>query len=250
MSIHHYTGQGGEQYFLKHYTEANETGRQWQARYFQPHCSETDVVLDFGCGSGTILRNINARKRIGVEINEIARIECERLCDKAGVSVELHDGLGAVASGSVDVVISNHCLEHVSAPLDTLTRLCEVLRPLGTIVLVTPFDDWRNGNNRRWRANDSNHHLYTWSPMNLGNLLTDAGFQVEFVRVSSQSWSPRIFWVKRLFGPRLFALACWLTSLVRNGREVLAKGRKPELGLASPLPGEMRESDKPAAKGM
>ena len=40
---------------------------------FEPYINETDAVIDFGCGGGYILSNINCKRKIGIEINSTAR---------------------------------------------------------------------------------------------------------------------------------------------------------------------------------
>jgi 2-polyprenyl-3-methyl-5-hydroxy-6-metoxy-1,4-benzoquinol methylase len=226
MAIQHYQGTQGREYFRKYWPPGVEVGMQYQARYFLPYTTAADVVLDFGCGDGGILRNVAARRRIGIEVNETARAECQRLGEQSGVAIDLHESLDCVAPGSVDVVISNHCLEHVSHPMSALEQLFAVLRPSGTIVLVTPFDDWRNNNNRNWLANNVNHHLYTWSPMNIGNLLTDAGFEVDSIRIYTRSWTPKLFWIWRVLGPGAFDVSCRLLGFLKVRREVCSTARK------------------------
>lgn len=227
MAIQHYQGTEGREYFRKHFPPEIELGLQYQARYFLPHTTAADVVLDFGCGQGSILRAVKAKRRIGIEINETAREECHRRCAECGIAIELHQRLDEVAPGSVDVVISNHCLEHLSHPLSTLEQLSSVLRPLGGIVLVTPFDDWRNNDNRHWLASNINHHLYTWSPMNIGNLLTEAGFEVQVINLCTRAWSTKLFWVWKTMGAGVFDVSCRLLGVLKARREIFVKARRP-----------------------
>ena len=104
---------------------------------------------------------------------------------------------------SVDVVISNHALEHVHDPLGVLQKICRTLRPGGRLVLVTPFE-----RSTRWKPGDINQHLYTWSPMNLGNLVSLAGFNVESVELINHRFPPGGITLRRLIGSRLFHILC------------------------------------------
>ena len=47
-----------------------------------------------------------------------------------------------------DVIVSNHALEHIEAPIDALRQLRPKVKPDGKLVLVLPIDDWRS--QRRW----------------------------------------------------------------------------------------------------
>lgn len=202
-------------------------GRRYQCRYFQPFCAEDKDLLDFGCANGLMLRTLAARRRIGVEVNPLCLAECRALNDATGVAVEVHKGLDEVASESVDVVISNHALEHVPDPSAVLREMRRVLRAKGALILVTPFDDFRSAGHRTWRPGDKNHHLFTWSPLNLGNLVDESGFQVVESRICTSAWSPRFFWVCRTLGMRAFRAACFLCSVLKHSREVLCVAVRP-----------------------
>ena len=123
--------------------------------------------------------------------------------------------------------MANHSLEHVPHPLKILREFKRVLKAGGTVVVVTPFDDWRGAKGLVWRAGDADNRLYTWTPINIGNLLAESGLEVVSTSLQTFSWSQRIFWIHRLFGPRAFRLAGGLLSRLKNRREVLAVARKP-----------------------
>lgn len=78
-----------------------------------------------------------------------------------------------------------------------------------------------------WAAGDRQNHLYTWNPLNIGNLLTEAGFDVQSSRMLSTAWSPKLFWVRRWFGDRAFSIACRMFARLRQRREVLTVAKKP-----------------------
>lgn len=196
--------------------------RRYQVElYFRHHVRPTDTVLDFGCNDGLFLSLLDAHRRIGVEVNPAAREQC------AWPDIELHGDIGEIADGVADVAISNHCLEHTLAPYESLCQIRRVLKPGGKLVLVLPFDDWRSPFHRVWRANDPNNHLFTWSPMNIGNLLTEAGFRVDSTRHMRVAVSNRFEPIRTRFGDRALRLAAALLSRYRRGGEVLAIAFKP-----------------------
>lgn len=208
----HYQGKRGECYartVLGHRALTGVLNREKFAEFVRP----SDTVLDFGCSSGELLLSLEAAARIGVEVNEATRVEAV----KAGLSVV--ESLRSVADESVDVAVSNHVLEHVLSPYDALRDLRRVLRPTGRLVLCIPADDWRNA--RHWRSGDPNHHVFAWTPLTLGNLLTEAGFDPVFVRMRRRAWPPKYEQIHRLPRP-LWDAACFAWAIARRRREIIA----------------------------
>jgi hypothetical protein len=76
------------------------------------------------------------------------------------------------------------------------------------------------------RLFQSNYLFFTWSPANFGNLMTEAGFSVRDVRLSKQAWSPRIFFVQKMFGDAAFRLACRVYSSLSQRREIVCTATK------------------------
>ena len=104
-----------------------------------------------------------------------------------------------------DVVISNNALEHTDHPLKELEGLYRVLRPGGKIVFVVPCSN----HTYAYRAGDINQHLYSWSPMDIGNLFTRAGFHVLESKPYRHKWPPHYHLLAR-GGRRFFDLCCRL----------------------------------------
>jgi len=223
----HYLGGHGVDYFAGRFGAVSEYGRIFQSLYFRPHCDAAKHLLDFGCGDGTILRALAASRKIGVEVNLACREFIQQKNASTSPPIEVFDDLSAVGARSVDVAIANHSLEHVLEPLHTLRELHRVLVPGGRLVVVTPFDDWRCQRNRGWIAGDKDHHLFTWSPMNMGNLLGEGGFEVQDARLCAQAWSPKLFWIGRVLGFGAFRVACRGLAVLKNRREVVSVARKP-----------------------
>jgi SAM-dependent methyltransferase len=170
---------------------------------YSPYILPGDVVLDFGCGGGFMLANLICTKKLGVEINPFARNEA-----KAN-GIEVFECVEAVPESSVDIVISNHALEHVHDPLSELRKIRRALRPGGRLVLVTPFERIA-----RWQPGDINQHLYTWSPLNLGNLVSLAGFEVESAEIINHRFPPFAMRLRRALGKMVFHAACLIWGRV------------------------------------
>jgi len=84
---------------------------------FESHVKDGDILMDFGCGGGYLLNNFNNKQKIGFEINKTSCIECE----KHGVSV--YNNFDDISNNSIDAIISNHAMEHVPLPLQSLQNL-------------------------------------------------------------------------------------------------------------------------------
>jgi SAM-dependent methyltransferase len=214
-----YYGGGGKAYFMYQNIGGMQRGRI-NARKFVKDVKASDVVLDFGCGSGALLLNLNCRKRIGVEINPIARKEAEEH------GLEVHESLSTIPDQCVDVVISNHSLEHVLCPLQSLQELRRKLVRGGRLVLCVPIDDWRT--QKIVNLDDINHHLHTWTPLLLGNLLSEAGYQIERVWIYTHAWPPK-HWQKldANLPVWLFDLICWFTAIRYKRRQIMAVAYNP-----------------------
>jgi SAM-dependent methyltransferase len=155
-----------------------------------------------------------AAERIGVEVNPVTRDEA------AQAGIQAYPSLQAIGDQTVDVVISNHALEHVLAPHDVLVELRRVVRSSGRLVICVPADDWRNA--RQWRPGDPNHHLFAWTPLTLGNLLTEAGFAPVSVRMRNRAWPRDYVRLYRRLPRPVWEAVCLLWAIGRRRREIIA----------------------------
>ncbi len=216
----HYAGEAGERYFAWQHKVSGCIGGVLNARsfagYTAGYITGGSTVLDFGCGSGDLLKHLACARRIGVEINVAAR----QVARQNGL--EVHDSLDSVAYGCADVVISNHALEHVLSPLQTVRELKSKLKPSGVLAIRLPIDDWRT--QRSYDRSDINHHLYTWTPQLLGNLLMEAGFACDDIRIRvvTEAWPPRYQLLYKVLPGSVFQWCCWLTAMLRRRRQLLA----------------------------
>lgn len=173
---------------------------------FSNYISLSDKVIDFGCGGGYLLKNISCSERIGLEINGSARGQAQQNGIKTVSSIE------EIKDEWADIIISNFALEHVENPLVVLKNLYKKLKRGGIIVFVVPQEiKWK------YYKDDINQHLYTWSPMSLGNLFVRAGFEVEKVETIKYQWPPVFYMeIRRYFGKTIFNLICKLYSRLQK----------------------------------
>src|SRR4051794_10908075 len=106
-----YLGKEGVEYFARRNTHLGTTLGMVEARKFQKFIHAEDTVLDFGCGGGFILKSLHCLRRIGVEVNPVAKDVA-----LANGVMDCYSSLDEVSDCVADVAISNHALEHVPSP--------------------------------------------------------------------------------------------------------------------------------------
>ena len=175
-------------------------------------------VLDFGCGGGFLISSFEKNiYRYGVEINDAARASAE------AKGVKCFKRSSDLPAETFDLIISNNALEHTENPLQELKNLRNSLVAGGKICVVVPLDN----KTFAYKKNNQDYHLFSWSPMNLGNLLDCAGFGVLESSPFVHKWVPKYSLFVKLFGWKAFHLACRIYGrLERSWCQVRAIGIK------------------------
>lgn len=188
----------------------------------------TDRVLDFGCGGGFLLANLECAGRFGIEPNPAGRDEAK----KNGVTVFATpaDALAALGPGTIDLIISDNALEHALEPYRELLALQPLLTAGGRLHMVVPCE----GIGWKYKADDINQHVYSWSPQSLGNLVKAAGYDVAFARPYIHKWPPRIAYQMARLGRPAFNLASRVWGhLDRRWFQVEVLATKPQVSRLS-----------------
>jgi len=184
-----------DKYFNDYQKKIGEFGGKANLFKFKKFIKHDSKVLDFGSGGGFLLNNINCSYKVGIEINPVARNFC-----KSNFNIDSYKEISEVDDNIFDVIISNHALEHCERPDDILKKLFKKLKLGGKIIIVTPLDSLLF----RFDIADVNKHLYSFSPMNLGNLLVNAGFKNIKTGTIFHKWPPKWNIIQNLFGWDIF----------------------------------------------
>jgi len=132
-------------------------------------------ILEFGCSGGYILNTMPVPHKYCVEINPSARAFArDTFPDIQDIFSRLED----IPEGlRFDIIYTTSVLEHVDCPLCELRKLKYKLTP-GGMLIVGLRNDGADHLSQTFDKikNDPNHHIYTWNPLLLGNLLTSAGY--------------------------------------------------------------------------
>lgn len=193
--------------YFDYQQEMGKFGGWAELSKFAPHVRDDDAVLDFGCGGGFLLAQLKNAIRAGIEINPEARRVAE------GQGLRVYPDCNAAPDAAFDLVISNHALEHCARPLDELVALRAKLKGGGRMVIFVPCETTRVG----YCPGNSDHHLYSWSPMSLGNLVAEAGLEVLSAGPFNHRWPSSHRTIARLLGRKGFDLCCRVYGLwMRN----------------------------------
>ena len=173
----------GEEHYDTAYFEwqrpMGEFGAQYKLRmFFQKYITPEMSVLEFGSGGGFLLKELNVREKMGIDINDAAR-EFART-----IGINSVKTISEVSDGWADVIISTSVLEHVENPLGVLRELRPKLKPHGRIIFHVPNESCET----EYIPNNIDRHLYTWNCLNLGNLFQAAGYQICSVERVQERW--------------------------------------------------------------
>jgi SAM-dependent methyltransferase/glycosyltransferase involved in cell wall biosynthesis len=163
-------------------------------RWFaQARVSPGSAILDVGCGSGALLRALRAQgftNLTGVDpfIAQPVREPHLRI-----EKCELRD-----LTGSFDLVMLHHSLEHVPNPREQLRAAAARLAPGGALLLRIPIADgsgWRMYGTH-WFALDAPRHLVIPSRASLQQFAQTCGLELEHMYCDSE---PVLFWGSELY---------------------------------------------------
>jgi len=190
-----------EDYFNDYQKKIGQFGGKANLFKFKDDIKKTDNVLDFGCGGGFLLSNIECNYKAGIEINPIARKHCIN-----NLEIDCFSSISEVEDEKFDVIISNHALEHCERPFDIIKELKLKLKIGGKLIIVVPLDSFKY----KFKTDDVNKHLYSFSPMNLGNILLMNEFtNIQTINVLHK-WPPLWLKIQKYFGWTIFHIICYL----------------------------------------
>jgi SAM-dependent methyltransferase len=215
-----YRGEGGQAYLEHRQSSLSDHVQGIRASLFQDLGGAHRTILDFGCGSGGLLKRLTARKRIGVEVGEAAAM----LARESGIDVVAD--LALVPDASVDVAISFHALEHVERPIDIMLELGRVTKPAGLIRIIVPGELAIHPDERNWRPNPD-HHLHTWTPLLLGNLASCCCYREIRARAEAMPTKSRLIALLSVIPPLARAVH-WRRAIRRNALNVILDARPPD----------------------
>jgi SAM-dependent methyltransferase len=212
----HYCGEAGRRYH-KIKRGLPEQAIPWvarlRARKFAGFISASDVVFEYGVGSGWNLAALDCRRKLGFDVADEVETEVRAL------GIEFVADTTLIPEAVVDVVICHHTLEHLLHPPAALKEMRRVLKPQGRLLLYVPLE--RETRYEHFRRNEPNHHLYSWNVQTLGNLVEETGFTVTEAAAGEFGYSRfAAVWAAKLrLGERGFRFARRMLHAIRPAFE-------------------------------
>jgi SAM-dependent methyltransferase len=133
-------------------------------------------VLEVGCGTGHNLDMLGTFGKLDAcELDAIARGMAADRLGRPVLEARLPD-LSMFKAGSYDLIALLDVLEHVPDDSGSLAAIRKLLKPGGALLLTVPANKWM------WSAHDvAHHHFRRYTRKDLGELLREAGFEVQLL---------------------------------------------------------------------
>ncbi len=150
---------------------------------------QSQKILDFGCGSGNFLLQLHS-----LGFTDLAGFDpfTQATSLRSG-KVKLYTDLSAINRNYFDMIFMHHSLEHTNNHKDLFSKLNELLRPSGKLLIRTPnsaslaFQEYQSN----WVQLDAPRHLIIHSPNSLKHVARAAGFDIEKTLFDSTAFQ---FW--------------------------------------------------------
>lgn len=134
---------------------------------------EARRILDFGCGTGGMLRHLSRYgEPEGADIDE----QAIKFCLERGLGdVRLLEGADLpYEDATFSIVTAFDVFEHIEDDGRAMREVARVLKPDGTLLVAVPAYQWMWG-----RQDVINRHFRRYTSKRLRTRLTEAGFSVE-----------------------------------------------------------------------
>jgi SAM-dependent methyltransferase len=162
--------------------------RQRIANRIQQAHPQPGQILEVGSGRGTLLAEMARRgwKAVGTEFSESLSGSA---VSELGIQVYRTPDIQACdfPAAAFDVVILQHVLEHLPAPVTTLQELRRIIKPEGSLIVVVPnfgglVAQWTRGS---WFGLDVPRHMFHFTADSLKQALAASGFAIQHLQTLS-----------------------------------------------------------------
>jgi SAM-dependent methyltransferase len=212
----------------------------WSNRYYarlaRRYGPQRGRALEVGCGLGHLLTWLVDRYQVyGTDINAWALSQARQNVPQGHFAMLSAEDLGAFHSGTFQIVIAKHVVEHLPEPEKAVAEMGRVLAPGGLLLLATPNLDspMRAVKKERWIGYQDPTHINMKPPADWLSMLEAHGMVVRRA-FSDGFWAaPYMPWLptklqKLLFGAPggLQAVLGWSIIPVRMGESLIVLANK------------------------
>jgi SAM-dependent methyltransferase len=170
-----------EQYYEQAKLADDRIALRWYARVVQRLRPEGGSLLDFGCGTGHLLKRLSAHfEAYGYDASPFARNQCRSTAPDAVVLEDWE----SLPDASLDIIVSLHTLEHLPKPQPILQGLAAKLVSGGVLFFVVPNPGGLGHQlkGRNWFAYRDATHVSLLTRAEWVMLVRKAGLEVVRVR--------------------------------------------------------------------
>lgn len=163
-----------QEYYSEHHLSGDRIALWWYARLIRALRPQGGRLLDFGCGTGHLLKRLSPHfEAFGYDAAAHARHESRTNAPEAIILEEWQ----SLPLASLDVIVALHTLEHLPQPLPTMQALVRKLKPGGVLFFVVPHVGGigHRLKGRRWFAYRDPTHVSLLSPGEWTRLARKAG---------------------------------------------------------------------------
>ncbi len=156
---------------------------EMEARWVRTHLpTGYGRILDLGCGKGSLFEAIGPSRALGVDFSARGLRHTRREFPTVPLLCAAAESL-PLAEATLDGLILQHVIEHLSNPVGVCRELYRLIQPGGVLLLLTPNAEFHD-----WRVFDDPTHVHIYSRRELMELLVGARFEITDLRSIGLSW--------------------------------------------------------------
>ncbi len=157
-----------------------------EARWVREHLrSAGGKVLDLGCGIGALVPSIGLERAIGVDYCGDGLVHTRARFPNVPLTCAAAEQL-PFADASFSAITLQHVVEHITATGSSAAEWCRVLKPKGTLLVLTPNASFSDP-----CVFDDPTHVQLFDRHDLPGLLKSVGFEIVDLRTIGLPWFRR-----------------------------------------------------------
>lgn len=142
------------------FSDVSKISNIYYKNFFSKHIKKNSDVLDFGCGSGELLKSINCKNKVGVEINKFSQKKLKKN------KIKFVHNLKSIKK-KFDLIFALSVIDHLRNPYETIKQLNLKLKKGGKLIIIIRQD----AKNQIPKNSSYKEHLFSWSLLSFNNFI-------------------------------------------------------------------------------